>query len=81
MKQHDHPLKSKLSTAVGLSRHDWILIGTIIALFSLRMVIMTSASIAMAERKFGQPFYYTLHQGVCLLMGLTAMGLFMRMPD
>lgn len=62
------------------SNHDWVFLGVIALLFSVGMVIMTSASIAMAERRFGHPFYYTLHQCVCLLMGFSAMGVVIVVP-
>jgi len=51
------------------TRIDPLLIGSVVALLSLGLVMVTSASIVIAERRLGHPFYYTLHQGVAMLVG------------
>lgn len=51
-------------------RHDGLLLGLILALFSIGLLMMTSASITLAARKFNAPFYYTFHQGISLALGL-----------
>ncbi|MBS0288123.1 MAG: putative lipid II flippase FtsW [Proteobacteria bacterium] len=57
-----------------------MLIGAIIALFSLGLTLVTSASIAVAERQMGNPFYYTIHQGVALIAGLLGAGIICTIP-
>ncbi len=52
------------------AKFDPILMGAVIALFALGLTMVTSASIAVAERQMGNPFYFTLRQGVALLSGL-----------
>ncbi|MBI2791711.1 MAG: putative lipid II flippase FtsW [Gammaproteobacteria bacterium] len=52
------------------SRLDPLLISSIIALLSLGLLMVTSASIAIAEQRIHQPFYYTIHQGVAMLVGV-----------
>lgn len=52
------------------ARLDPILLGTITALLALGLTMVTSASIAVAERRLGSPFYYTLHQGIAMVAGL-----------
>lgn len=62
------------------AKFDPILIGAIIALFSLGLTLVTSASIAVAERQMGNPFYYTIHQGVALIAGLLGAGIICTIP-
>ena len=53
-------------------RYDYWLLGAIIALLAIGLVMMGSASIAIAEKQFGQPFYYIWKQtffiGVALVL-------------
>ncbi len=62
------------------ARLDPILLGTIVALFALGLTMVTSASIAVAERQMGNPFYFTLHQGVALLVGFVGASIVCMMP-
>lgn len=50
-------------------RHDLILVMTIFALLGLGLIMVTSASIDMAQRHFHQPFYYTFRQCMGLTLG------------
>lgn len=61
-------------------KFDPILIGTIIALLALGLMMVTSASIAIAARRLGDPFHYTLHQGICMLVGLVGALLIATFP-
>lgn len=65
MKRNNIPLGQQAKT-------DYWLLGSVIALILLGITMVTSASIVIADRKFGQPFYYTLHQSVYALLGLIA---------
>lgn len=65
MKRNTIPLGHQAKT-------DYWLLGSVIALILLGITMVTSASIVIADRKFGQPFYYTLHQSVYALLGLIA---------
>lgn len=65
MKRNTIPLGHQAKT-------DYWLLGSVIALILLGITMVTSASIVIADRKFGQPFYYTLHQSVYALLGLVA---------
>src|SRR5579872_4142676 len=42
----------------------------IILLMCLGLIMVTSASIGIAEKRFHQPFYYAWHQAVYLGLGL-----------
>lgn len=62
------------------TKQDGLLIVVMIALFSIGLLMMTSASITLAARKFDQPFYYTIHQTVSLGIGSVGMLLMILMP-
>ncbi len=57
---------------VHIASSDPWLISAILALFSLGMVMVASASIVIAERRLGQPFYYTVHQAIAMALGFIA---------
>ncbi|HKY69895.1 MAG TPA: putative lipid II flippase FtsW [Gammaproteobacteria bacterium] len=50
---------------------DPLLIFTVVVFFAFGIIMVTSSSIVLAERHFGNPFYYTIHQSIYLLMGLS----------
>lgn len=63
--------------AVGGStpQPDLYLLGAAVALMGLGWVMVGSASVAIADSRFGQPTYYLWRQGLFLLLGLvTAFG-------
>ena len=49
---------------------DYLLLGASLCLLGLGWVMVTSASITIAERSFGQPFYYTIRQGIYIAVSL-----------
>mgnify|MGYP001813340897 FL=1 len=51
-------------------RLDYVLLMTAVALASLGLVMVASASITFADRDLGQPFYYALRQAVYLGIGV-----------
>ncbi|HUT40018.1 MAG TPA: putative lipid II flippase FtsW [Gammaproteobacteria bacterium] len=57
---------------VRLPRLDYTLLGCALALALLGLVMVASASITMADRELGHPFYYALRQGVFIGLGLLA---------
>lgn len=59
-------IKSKAQTAPFV---DPVLVVVIFALLGLGLIMVTSASIDMAERHLGHPFYYTIRQCIGLLIG------------
>lgn len=62
------------------TRHDHILIMVIFALLGLGLIMVTSASIDMAERHFHQPFYYTFRQCMGLILGLLGALVVLLLP-
>lgn len=61
---------SKVKQTLIQTKLDPLLIGSVAALLALGLIMVTSASIVLAERRLGQPFYYTLQQGYCIFLGL-----------
>ncbi len=51
-------------------RLDYVLLMTAVALASLGLVMVASASITFADRDLGQPFYYALRQAVYIGIGV-----------
>jgi len=49
--------------------YDRTILYTALALALLGLVMVTSASLAISERQFDQPFYYLIRQGVFLFLG------------
>lgn len=59
----------------SLARMDVPLLIGALSLSLLGLVMVTSASLQIAETRLGEPFYYALRHGIYLLMGL-GVGLF-----
>lgn len=55
------------------------LAGTAVALLMLGLVMVASASISLADRQFGQPFYYTVRQAIFIALGLLAAWAVLRL--
>ncbi len=62
----------KRATEGQLDRLDHVLLLTTIALLAIGLVMVTSASISVAERSLSSPFYYMQRQAVFILFGLFA---------
>lgn len=59
---------------------DWGLVAIICLLLGMGLVMLTSASISVAENNTGKPFYYLAQQLAAVLVGLVAAGLVLRTP-
>lgn len=57
----------------------WILIASLL-LLAMGLLMVTSASMPMADRQTGQPFYFLIRQGAFALIGLLAAGLIFQVP-
>lgn len=49
---------------------DMRLVGVTLTLLALGLVMVTSASMTMADRQTGNPFYFTVRQAIYVVMGL-----------
>jgi len=60
-----------------LPRMDYLLLFAVLALAALGLVMVASASITLADRELGQPFYYALRQAIYIGVGvLLGMGVY-----
>jgi len=60
-----------------MPRMDYLLLFAALALAALGLVMVSSASITLADRELGQPFYYALRQAIYIGAGLLAgMGVY-----
>jgi cell division protein FtsW len=57
----------------------WILIAALL-LLGLGLLMVTSASMPIADRQTGQPFYFLIRQGAFALIGLLAAGIVFQIP-
>lgn len=57
-----------------LPRFDYLLCGSVVALTLLGLVMVSSASITLADREIGTPLYYAIRQSVYIAIG-AALGL------
>lgn len=54
--------QARSTRAVESYRYDYWLLGAVIALLSIGLVMMGSASISIAEKQYGEPFYFIWKQ-------------------
>jgi cell division protein FtsW len=57
---------------------DPLLAGAVLALMILGLVMVASASVSLADRQFGQPFYYAVRQALYLGAGLGTAAIVLR---
>ncbi|HKJ10613.1 MAG TPA: putative lipid II flippase FtsW [Gammaproteobacteria bacterium] len=57
---------------------DGRLVGVVLALLGLGLVMVTSSSMTIADRHTGNPFYYTVRQGIYMLVGVSLALAIMR---
>jgi cell division protein FtsW len=61
-------------------RLDPVVLGCALALLAIGLVMVASASIAVADRVVGSPFYYLLRQGAYVGIGLSLAALIVTIP-
>ena len=62
----------KRATEGQLEKLDLVLLITSLALLAVGLVMVTSASISIADRNLSSPFYYLQRQSVFIVLGLIA---------
>ncbi len=62
-------------------RHiDWTLVLIVVTLLCIGLIMLTSASVSLAERNTGNPLYYLQHQMLAVVLGLAGAAFMLRMP-
>jgi cell division protein FtsW len=69
--------QARASAEAGPWCDTW-LVGAVVILLALGLVMVASASVSLADRQFGQPFYYSLRQFLYVGLGLGAAAMVMR---
>jgi len=70
-----------VQASVDFERHvDWTLVLIIATLLCFGLVMLTSASISVAERNTGNPFYYVEHQLLAVAIGLAGAAIMLSVP-
>lgn len=62
------------------SPYDKSLILVALALASLGLIVVTSASMPVADRLYGNPFYFSIRHGIYLLAAVLASGVVLQVP-
>ncbi|AYA65332.1 cell division protein FtsW [Alteromonas sp. RKMC-009] len=66
--------------AKSASPYDAGLILVALALATLGLVIVTSASMPVADRLYGNPFYFSIRHGIYLLVAILSAGVVLQVP-
>lgn len=69
--------QARNGAALGAWCDPW-LVGAVVALLTLGLVMVASASVSLADRQFGQPFYFSMRQFLYMAAGLLAAAAVMR---
>jgi len=75
---NSHESDSARSTALNRYGYDGWFVFAVMTLLAVGIVMVGSASVDIAERQLGQPFYYLLRQSVFIVVGLCAAVLVMN---
>jgi len=59
---------------------DWGLLSLILMILGFGLVMLTSASISVAENSMGQPFYYLVQQLLAVFVGVLVAGVVLNTP-
>ncbi len=77
-KEADLPVAGEGRTALPFP-DPWVLV-TALLLLALGLLMVASASMPIAERQTGQPFYFLIRQSAFVLAGLLAAGFMFQIP-
>jgi cell division protein FtsW len=71
-------VRSGSARSVRVPRLDYLLLFGALALVGLGLVMVASASITLADRELGQPFYYAIRQSIYIVIGISGAMLLFR---
>ena len=64
----------------SVSKFDLPLVLAVLALIAFGLIMVGSASIAIADRELGQPFYYLIRQSIYVALGLSIASVVLFIP-
>jgi len=67
-------------TAKSIADLDWGLLTLVLTILGFGLVMLTSASISVADNSTGQPFYYLIKQLVAVAAGIVVAGVVLKTP-
>ncbi len=59
---------------------DWPLLFSLLFILAIGVLMVTSASIDMADKQLGKPFFYTIRQLMAIAFGLSGFMLMLKIP-
>lgn len=74
------PMSAGRAQPEWLSGYDPYLLGVCLFTLALGLVMMTSASITIADRQFGEPLHYLWRQGAAAMLGLALAYATLKIP-
>jgi cell division protein FtsW len=77
MSKHD---KSQAPIKADIQPYDHSLILLAIALLSIGLVVVTSASMPVADRLFGNPFHFAIRHGIYVVLAMISAMIVMQIP-
>lgn len=77
MSRHDN---SETATKANLKPYDQSLLLLAVALLSIGWVVVTSASMPIADRLFGNPFHFAIRHGIYIMLALIGALIVMQIP-
>jgi cell division protein FtsW len=72
--------KTSVSIKADIQPYDHSLILCAIALLSIGLVVVTSASMPVADRLFGNPFHFAIRHGIYVLLAMSTALVVMQIP-
>jgi cell division protein FtsW len=78
--KHDSPPNAKAASQEVRKAYDTLLLLVALAILSIGFVIVTSASMPVADRLYNNPFYFAIRHGIYILLAITAALVVMQIP-
>lgn len=73
--------RGKYQSSKPLLMYDRYLFFTALALLAMGLLMVTSASLVISDKWFGQPFHFLVRQGTFLLLGLSLAAFILQVPS
>jgi cell division protein FtsW len=78
--KHDSSPSAKVPGQDVRKAYDTLLLLVALAILSIGFVIVTSASMPVADRLYNNPFYFAIRHGIYILLAITAALIVMQIP-